>query len=133
MTKLKLAGIVALLACLFILPSARAGNFDYAGDQDSDADGMSDEFECLGKLDPDDPADGLFDTDRDGLLNVVEAGMNTDPSAPDTDRDGFGDENDQAPVSRAVLLLGHPVYTFGDFYVYFHPAWLSLVFKSGGE
>ena len=84
MTKLKLAGIAALLTCLFILPSARAGNLDYAGDQDSDADGMSDEFECLGKLDPDDPADSLLDPDKDGLLNVVEALKNTDPFAPDT-------------------------------------------------
>jgi hypothetical protein len=40
--------------------------------QDSDADGMADEFENIHGFDPYDETDGLLDADGDGYTNVEE-------------------------------------------------------------
>lgn len=123
---------ITLCLVVFLLPAAWADS-GIVAPQDTDGDGMSDSFETLAGLDPKEPGDSLLDPDKDGLLNVVEAQKNTDPFSPDTDRDGFSDPDDAVPVSRAFLQFGAPNYTIGDFYEYFHPTWLSLVFKNGGE
>lgn len=61
---------------------------------DRDGDGLPDEYEVLNGLDPDDPGDGLVDTDLDGLDNVQEFAAGTSPVLADTDGDGLldGDE-----------------------------------------
>jgi pectate lyase len=50
--------------------------------QDSDHDGMPDEWETRYKLDPNDPSDGPADKDKDGYTNVEEYLNNTDPTQP---------------------------------------------------
>jgi pectate lyase len=47
--------------------------------QDSDHDGMPDEWENLHGFDPNDPSDGPVDADRDGYTNVEEYLNGTDP------------------------------------------------------
>jgi len=58
---------------------------------DTDGDGMPDWYEALHPcLDPDVP-DGTADPDGDGLQNLTEFGLGTDPCDSDTDDDGLSD------------------------------------------
>ena len=59
---------------------------DDGGCVDTDGDGLSDEWELLNGLDPEDD-----DTDDDGLIDGHEVTHGTDPSNPDTDGDGLQD------------------------------------------
>lgn len=62
---------------------------------DADADGMPSEFESLYDfLDPFDASDAAEDFDNDGLTNLEEFQVGTEPDNPDTDGDGVidGDE-----------------------------------------
>jgi pectate lyase len=47
--------------------------------EDSDKDGMTDDWERQQELDPGDPADGIVDTDADGYTNLEEFLNNTKP------------------------------------------------------
>jgi uncharacterized repeat protein (TIGR01451 family) len=58
---------------------------------DRDHDGMTDEWEELYDLDPYDPADAYFDSDIDGLINLQEFKIDTNPRNPDTDSGGIND------------------------------------------
>lgn len=53
--------------------------FDYG---DCDEDGMGDEWEWAHGLDPANPADADWDADGDGLTNLQEARIGTDPQDP---------------------------------------------------
>ena len=59
--------------------------------EDSDSDGMTDQFELRYGLDPNDPSDSTMDPDGDGLTNIMEMELETDPSNDDTDGDGMDD------------------------------------------
>lgn len=50
-------------------------------DDDDDADGMSDEWELSHRLDPLDPSDALLDSDGDGVNNLNEYELDTDPTS----------------------------------------------------
>jgi len=56
---------------------------------DVDTDNMSDEWEalCFGNL----SRDGIGDYDIDGLTDLIEFQMGTNPISSDTDRDGMSD------------------------------------------
>lgn len=58
---------------------------------DGDGDGMDDTWERVNGLDPLDPSDGLTDADGDGVLNIGEWRIETDPQEGDTDGDGASD------------------------------------------
>ena len=58
---------------------------------DTDNDGIPDEWELTHGLDINDPSDALADGDNDGLVNLQEFFNDTDPSNPDTDSDGLSD------------------------------------------
>jgi len=62
-----------------------------AGGDDSDHDGLPDSWEREHGLDPADPADARVDADGDGLTNLQEFLLGTDPRSADTDGDGAGD------------------------------------------
>jgi pectate lyase len=48
--------------------------------EDSDGDGMPDEWEIRYGLNPDDPSDGPLDKDGDGYTNLEEYLNGTDPT-----------------------------------------------------
>lgn len=58
---------------------------------DDDEDGIPDEWELAYGLNPNDPSDALLDFDGDGLNNLEEYLLGTDPTNPDSDGDGLGD------------------------------------------
>jgi len=62
-----------------------------AGEKDSDGDGMPDSWEVLHQLNPNDPGDALADPDNDGVNNLGEYLLGTDPRNPDSDYDGICD------------------------------------------
>jgi hypothetical protein len=58
---------------------------------DSDGDGMPDVWEIANGFNPFDPSDAGQDADGDGLTNLQEYLLGTDPHNPDTDGDGVPD------------------------------------------
>ena len=74
--------------------------------QDTDGDGMSNAYENFFFLNPTNPADALLDYDGDTLTNRYEAAKWTDPWTEDTDMDGWWDNWDSDPLSRAVFYWG---------------------------
>src|SRR6266545_4856046 len=65
--------------------------------QDSDGDGMPDDWETRFNLNPNDPADALQDSDGDGLPNLEEYRRRClNPRNADTDEDGLNDGDEVA-------------------------------------
>ncbi len=62
-----------------------------ACDKDNDNDGMPDEWELKYKLDLFNSSDALIDSDSDGLTNLQEYKLGTNPRKKDTDNDGADD------------------------------------------
>ncbi|MCW8092843.1 S8 family serine peptidase [Alteromonas sp. ASW11-130] len=69
---------------------------------DSDQDGIPDEFEIANGLDYSYAADSLSDEDGDGLNNYWEYVRGTNRLVADTDSDGIIDSEDDAPLDGSV-------------------------------
>lgn len=78
---------------------------------DTDGDGLSDYVECVyTETDPtlySTASDGVCDADRDsdedGLSNIEEININTDPGSPDSDGDGLNDGDEHSVYSTNPL------------------------------
>lgn len=86
---------------------------------DQDNDGMPDWFEYKYGFDAQNPGDALEDADGDGLSNLEEARLGTNPLNEDTDGDGFTDSEEVAygkdPLEKASSPFAdvspeHPYY-----------------------
>ena len=107
--------------------------FAWAQGPDTDGDGMSDAYEMLFGLDPNNPNDAGGDPDGEGLVNLQESNLGTDPYVADTDQDGWSDAEDSNALSRVVIRWGDPAFTVGDEYAYPGPAWWLGAAKDGGH
>jgi len=120
--------LIAMMSAGFII-----GMGWNAFSQDVDGDQMPDSWEFKFGLNPADPDDAYPDYDGDYFSNLRESALLTDPFAPDTDCDGFNDDVDASPISRAYIQWGAPRFTTGDQYDYAHPDWFLAAYKNGGE
>ncbi len=77
---------------------------------DSDKDEMSDDFEDLYSLNPNDPDDADDDNDNDGLTNLQEFQAGADPTDSDTDDDGIQDGDDICPLAHPVKIADTAQY-----------------------
>ena len=66
---------------------------------DTDGDGMSDGWEFANGLDATDVADGVVDSDADGISNINESLAGTNPWLTDSDGDGYLDPEDVFPTN----------------------------------
>jgi len=134
--KLPSSLIPASSSIRWILPSAiaiLAGVFLIAQtDIDPDGDGIPDVFEVFFGISGDDAAPDA-DPDMDGSNNFYEKTAWTDPLNPDTDLDGFSDNIDSVPVSRALWFWGEPRFTYGVTNVYTQPVWAGDGLAFGGS
>ena len=76
-------------------------------DEDDDNDGMSDEYELENGLDPLNAYDAGYDYDNDGLTNLEEMTLGTNPQSSDTDGDGLTD-------SQEITLGTNPALSDSD-------------------
>lgn len=94
----------------YTFPAHSLTAIEIRGHLDSDNDGMSDDFENLYSLDPENEADAALDYDSDGLTNLQEFRAGTDPTDSDTDNDGILDRTDNCPLSLPVRIVGSSQY-----------------------
>ena len=69
-------------------------------DNDMDNDGMDDQWELAHSLSPDDSTDAGEDLDGDGLTNLEEFLLGSNPTTVDTDADGVNDNLDVDPLNN---------------------------------
>ena len=84
------------------------------GTADADEDGISDDYEQHYQLNPSDPSDALLDSDGDGLTNLDEFRLGSDPHSTDTDQDGVLDLTDRCPRTRTGARVGAEGCTSAD-------------------
>lgn len=93
---------------------------------DYDSDGVTDDWEILNGLDPEDSSDAEMDFDNDGLTNLDEFSIATDPHDLDSDDDGVDDGHDGFPLDEqrsvcpAIIQNYDTSTTYYSLYEAFH-------------
>ncbi|MBE0365560.1 hypothetical protein PULV_b0160 [Pseudoalteromonas ulvae UL12] len=84
--------IIPYAGDIFILTQSDNGfSFHFFEVADSDQDGLPGWWEALNGLDDNNSGDAALDTDADGLTNLTEYNLQTNPTLGDTDNDGLND------------------------------------------
>jgi hypothetical protein len=83
--------------------------------KDIDKDLLADSYEVRFGLDPNTPNDVHSDIDGDGLTDRTELMIKTQPTVPDTDKDGFGDKQEFDAGTDPRDASRHPKAVTGDF------------------
>jgi len=109
--------VVAIVVAPIIYKSVPSHNKT----DDSDKDGMPDEWELANGLNPNDPGDRNSDADNDGLNNLGEYQKGTDPQNPDTDGDGIPDGPDLIPKADAGIRVAINSLRINDFVIFKKP------------
>jgi len=78
-------------------------------DLDDDNDGMPDDYELSQGFDPYNALDANYDPDGDGLTNLDEYNLSTDPHDNDTDDDGVDDGFDGFPLDEQQSSCPVPI------------------------
>ena len=95
---------------------------DTGAGEDTDGDGLSNVYEILNGLDPDDDGSGDSDNgadgdpDMDNLTNIEERDLGTNPQEADTDSDGYNDdvENNTTTWGSAMATGTDPINDDSD-------------------
>jgi hypothetical protein len=82
------------------------------GGDDTDGDGIPDEYETANGLNPNDPIDALEDIDNDGLTALEEFNAGTSIYLADSDADGINDREELIEGSDGVIT--NPVLRDSD-------------------
>jgi hypothetical protein len=127
--KLSASARVTLL-CAMALPVVCIGVIVAVGQTGDSAEMLPRDYAALFGLNP---SDTQSDPDGDGLTNLQESKWGTDPTAADTDCDGWNDSVDSCPVSRMFVMYGDPRFTKGDEVEYVWPRWAQASYKIGGS
>ena len=83
-------GVNILAGSVVVGERGAAQTLNVSGFNDTDFDGLPDEWEVINNLDPN-SNDASLDGDNDGLTNLEEFQYGTDAQEPDTDNDGYSD------------------------------------------
>jgi hypothetical protein len=118
------------------------------GEEDSDGDGIPDEWELEHGLDSFDPYDADLDFDEDGLTNIQEYTFGSNPNQEDSDKDSFTDKEEigvgtypSDPVSKPggigglliVVIILIILFGAGSYAFYYHKDFfLSLIERIKG-
>ncbi len=109
---------------------------------DNDRDGIPDEWEAKNGLNPNDPSDANLDFDDDGLINVQEYTLGTNPNNADSDGDGTSDKEEiekdtipTDPVSKPGGIVGLLIWTIvltillgaGSYAIYYYKDYIKGV------
>lgn len=98
--------IIGSFACTLSSSGSYVGALPCVTASDSDSDDMPDYWEIQYDLEPYNPADAGYDDDSDGLTNLEEFQMGTNPTDPDTDNDNIIDGSDNCPTTLPVNIAG---------------------------
>ncbi len=102
---------------MFLLPGAGTTSLKlqaaYANVSDTDKDGMPDVWETANSFNPNSAADGPQDADGDGLTNVREYVLGTNPRNADSDGDGARDGAEVDARSNPLLASSKPPFWNG--------------------
>lgn len=83
-------------------------------DLDDDNDGLPDDYENANNLDRKDSTDAILDSDKDGLTNLEEFEIGTNPQIADTDADGISDGDEVSMGSDPLVARFSANLDFND-------------------